>query len=156
MSSAIVFSVTDATRQQLWIDSTQQALIGRGLRNGSARRAVVELLGHQNCCLTAIEIYDHLRASGRPVGIASVYRILELLTSERFVSRIDVGAGVSRYEPVWARGDHHHHLVCDRCGKVEPFDDRRLELALNRVEANSGYTVAGHEVVLHGACASCS
>ena len=137
-----------------WVDATHVALLGKGLRRGGARRAVIELLAAQNCCLTAQEIFDLLRTSGRRVGIASVYRILELLTSEGFVQRIDLGAGVSRYEPVWPEG-HHHHLVCDSCGKVEAFEDGGLERALNRVEASSGYEVAAHEVVLHGACGDC-
>lgn len=143
-----------AKAESEWVDATYAALLGKGLRRGSARRAVIEVLAAQNCCLTAQEIFDLLRASGRRVGIASVYRILELLTSEGFVQRIDLGAGVSRYEPVWPEG-HHHHLVCDSCGKVEAFEDGDLELALNRVEASSGYEVAAHEVVLHGACGDC-
>jgi Fur family ferric uptake transcriptional regulator len=134
-----------------WRDATVEALHRKGLRNGGARRAVIDLLAEQNCCLTAQEIFDSLRGSDRRVGIASVYRILELLTSEGFAQRIDLG---SRYEPVWPDG-HHHHLICDSCGKVEAFEDSALERALTRVEANSGYAVAGHDVVLHGACGDC-
>ena len=107
-----------------WADETVQRLLAKGLRNGGARRAVIELLAGQNCCLTAQEIFDELRASGRRVGIASVYRILELLTAEGMVQRIDLGSGTARYEPVWPDG-HHHHLVCDSCGKVEAFETRR-------------------------------
>jgi len=137
-----------------WADETVERLLAKGLRNGGARRAVIELLAGQNCCLTAQEIFDELRASGRRVGIASVYRILELLTAEGVVQRIDLGSGTARYEPVWPDG-HHHHLVCDSCGKVEAFEDPALENALTRVEKRSGYAVAGHDVVLHGACADC-
>ena len=137
-----------------WADETVERLLAKGLRNGGARRAVIELLAGQNCCLTAQQIFDELRASGRRVGIASVYRILELLTAEGVVQRIDLGSGTARYEPVWPDG-HHHHLVCDSCGKVEAFEDPALESALTRVEKRSGYAVAGHDVVLHGACGDC-
>ena len=54
-----------------------------------------------------------------------------------------------------ARGDHHHHLVCGDCGKVEPFEDPRLERAIEAVEERSGYSVVGHEVLLRGSCADC-
>jgi Fur family ferric uptake transcriptional regulator len=141
--------------QQAWADETSAALLAKGLRNGGARRAVIELLAEQNCCLTAQEIFDRLRASGRRIGIASVYRILDLLTSEGAVHRIELGSGTSRYEPAWPGGDHHHHLVCDRCGKVEAFEDPSLERALSRVEQESGYTVGGHDVVVHGSCGDC-
>src|SRR5581483_11955080 len=94
-----------------WADATLNALLAKGLRRGGARRAIVELLGEQHCCLTAQEIQDKLRASDRKVGIASVYRILDLLTSEGFVQKIDLGSGIYRYEPIQPHGDHHHHLV---------------------------------------------
>jgi len=138
-----------------WAEATLEALHRKGLRNGGARRAVIDLLAEQNCCLTAQEIFDRLRASGRRVGIASVYRVLELLTSEGLLHRIDLGSGISRFEPVHTGGGHHHHLVCDSCGKVEAFEDPGLETAIHRVEASSGYAVAGHDVVLHGACGDC-
>ena len=138
-----------------WSDATLATLHRKGLRNGGARRAVIELLGEQDCCLTAQEIFDRLRASGRRVGIASVYRVLDLLTSEGLLQRIDLGSGISRYEPARSGGHHHHHLVCDSCGKVEAFEDHALETAIHRLEKASGYEVAGHDVVLHGACGDC-
>jgi Fur family ferric uptake transcriptional regulator len=143
------------TENQAWAERTLDSLLAKGLRHGGARRLVVECLAEQECCLTAQEIFDRLRGSGRRVGIASVYRVLELLTSEGFVQRIELGSGLSRYEPVRA-GGHHHHLVCDSCGKVEAFEDRALERALHRVEGRSGYAVAGHDVLLRGACVDCS
>ncbi len=138
-----------------WVETTLAELQAKGLRQGGARRAIVELLGEQDCCLTALEIQDTLRTSDRKVGIASVYRILDLLVSEGLVQKIDIGAGISRYEPIRSDGEHHHHLVCDSCGKVEPFEDTKLEQALNRVEQTSGYDVSLHDVVLHGSCGNC-
>jgi Fur family ferric uptake transcriptional regulator len=139
-----------------WTEQTLQALEASGHRRGGARRAVVELLGRQECCLTAQEIFDALRAEGRQVGIASVYRVLDLLSARGLVQRIDVGAGIARYEPLLASGEHHHHLVCEGCGKVEAFADEGLEAALHLVEGRTGYTVAGHDVVLRGACRDCA
>jgi Fur family ferric uptake transcriptional regulator len=139
-----------------WSQRTLEALRGGGYRNGLARRAVVELLGRQDCCLTAQEIFDELRAEGRRVGIASIYRVLDLLTDKGLLQRVDLGAGTARYEPVHSSGEHHHHLVCDDCGKVEAFADDELERALRKVESRTGYSVAGHDVVLRGACRTCS
>jgi len=138
-----------------WAETTVRALLQKGLRNGGARRAVIDLLAAQDCCLGAQQIFDLLRASGRKVGIASVYRVLELLTTEGFVQRVELGSGVARYEPVRSSGDHHHHLVCDSCGKVEAFEDPALEQAIHRLEQDSGYSVAAHDVVLRGSCGEC-
>ena len=139
-----------------WTQRTLDALHGGGYRNGLARRAVVELLGRQDCCLTAQEIFDELRGEGRQVGIASIYRVLDLLTEKGLLQRVDLGAGIARYEPIHSSGDHHHHLVCGDCGRVEAFSDDELERALRKIESRTGYSVAGHDVVQRGACRDCS
>jgi Fur family ferric uptake transcriptional regulator len=139
-----------------WTTYALDTLGGAGYRRGGARRAVVELLGRQNCCMSAQEIHDRLRRARRPVGIASVYRALETLAELRLVKRIDAGDGVARFEPARPDGDHHHHLVCRDCGKVEAFSDDRLERAIDKIAGGLGYAVDEHEVVLTGACADCA
>jgi len=142
-------------RMSAWSEQTLAALAEGGLRSGGARRAVIELLGRQECCLSAQEIFDALRAEGRKVGIASVYRVLDLLTERGLVQRIDFGSGTAHYEPRQGDG-HHHHFVCEDCGKVEAFADPGLERALRRVEGANRNAVVGHEIVLRGACNDCS
>jgi Fur family transcriptional regulator, ferric uptake regulator len=139
-----------------WTTEALESLADAGYRRGGARAAVVELLGRQSCCLSAQEIFDRLRKARRSVGIASVYRALDVLTELRLVKRVETGDGIARYEPATADGDHHHHLVCRDCGKVEAFSDLRLERAIDRVAGGLGYSVDEHEVVLVGACADCS
>jgi Fur family ferric uptake transcriptional regulator len=137
---------------------TEQALDGlrhAGLRKGGARAAVVEHLGKQSCCLSAQEIFDGIRADGGSAGIASVYRVVDQLADLRLVQRVDIGDGIARYQPAYTGGDHHHHLVCDACGRVEAFSDPALERALARVADSRGYHMRVHEVVVHGACTSC-
>jgi Fur family ferric uptake transcriptional regulator len=138
-----------------WTRHTLRTLADAGYRKGGARNAVVELLAVQDCALTAQEIDDKLRAGGRAVGRASVYRILELLTELKLVQRIDVGQGIARYERHQPDGDHHHHLVCDSCGTIEPFEDPSLEQAIEQVSRRLSFAVDEHDVVLHGACSDC-
>jgi Fur family transcriptional regulator, ferric uptake regulator len=138
-----------------WTEAALARLRESSGRSGSARRVVVELLGRQGCCLSAQEIHERLRTAGPRVGIASVYRALEGLDGLGLVQKVDLGDGVSRFEPTHAGGDHHHHLVCDDCGKVEPFEDSTLEAAIERVADGRGYAVAAHDVVLRGACEDC-
>ena len=141
--------------ERKWSEGALLRLRESSGRSGSARRAVVELLGDQGCCLSAQEIHERLRASGPRVGIASVYRALEGLDGLGLVQRVDLGDGVSRFEPATFGGDHHHHLVCDDCGRVEPFEDSTLEAAIDRVADGHGYAVAAHDVVLRGTCVDC-
>jgi Fur family ferric uptake transcriptional regulator len=130
-------------------------LADAGYRKGGARSAVVELLGRQSCALTARDIDDQLHAGGNTVGRASVYRTLETLTDLKLVMRLDLGHGQAHYEPSLPSGEHHHHLVCDACGKVEPFADPGLEEALEDAARRLDYRMQAHEVVLHGRCDDC-
>jgi Fur family transcriptional regulator, ferric uptake regulator len=139
----------------LWTEDALLRLRESSGRSGSARRAVVELLALQGCCLSAQEIHERMRGGGARVGIASVYRALEGLDGLGLVQRVDLGDGIARFEPAFPGGDHHHHLVCDDCGKVEPFEDPTLEAAIERVADGRGYAVAAHDVVLRGACEDC-
>jgi Fur family ferric uptake transcriptional regulator len=138
-----------------WTEHTLGVLREAGFRSGGARTAVVELLGRQRCCATAQEIHDGTRRAGRPVGIASVYRVLDVLSDLGLVQRVDVGGQVTRYEPSLPGGDHHHHVVCDDCGKVEAWKDDGLERAVNRVARRVDYRIAAHDVVLRGLCVDC-
>lgn len=140
---------------QPWLEHTLAELKRAGHKTGGARTAVVSLLAGQQCCLSAQEIFDALRSEGRRVGIASVYRVLDVLSGLQLVQRIDVGDGVARYEPAHPDGEHHHHLVCDDCGRVVAFEDERLEQALEGLSKRLGHEVAAHDVVLRGECADC-
>jgi Fur family ferric uptake transcriptional regulator len=138
-----------------WTDRALDGLRTAGLRRGGARRAVVEYLAGQDCCRSAQEIHDGIHARGGATGVASVYRALETLVELRLVQRVDVGDGIARFEPTHADAHHHHHLVCDSCGRVEPFTDEPLEDALERAAGRLGYGLEQHDVVLRGACADC-
>ena len=139
-----------------WSARALVALQDAGLRRGGARRAVVEFLERQDCCLSALEIHDGIVSAGGTVGVASVYRTLDTLTDLRLVQRVDVGDGVARFEPFGGDEEHHHHLVCDDCGRVEPFTDAPLEQALVRAAGRLGYAMEQHEVVLRGTCHECA
>jgi Fur family ferric uptake transcriptional regulator len=132
-----------------------EALHEAGFREGGARRAVVELLGEQDCALSALEIEERLQARDHAVGRASVYRALEQLEGLHLVQRLEMGTGTASYERSSPTGEHHHHLVCERCGAVVPFEDARLERAIAQVSRNASFDVSDHDVTLHGRCQRC-
>lgn len=139
-----------------WVEHALEALQDAGYRQGGARRAVVELLGEQDCALSALEIEGQLHARDHTVGRASIYRALEQLEGLRLVQRLEMGTGKASYERVRPSGEHHHHLVCDRCGAVVPFEDPQLERAIARVSSNASFAVSDHDVTLHGLCRGCA
>ncbi len=127
-----------------------------GRRSGGARTAIVDELAALGCCASPQELHDRLRAEGRSVGIASVYRVLDELSGLGLVQRVDLGDGVARFEPIELTGEHHHHLVCVGCGAIEPFDDPELERAIDRAAGRTAFAVDGHDVVLRGHCSDCA
>jgi Fur family ferric uptake transcriptional regulator len=137
-----------------WVEEAQEGLRRAGYRPGAAGKAVLDYLAAQDCCRGAQEIHEALTARGDRIGLASVYRMVDRLAEQGLLQRIDIGDGIVRYEPA-GRADHHHHLVCGDCGKVEPFEDDRLERELTRVASRLGYAMDAHDVVLRGACDDC-
>ncbi len=141
---------------QRWTDTALERLADAGYRRGGARREVLLLLGEQRCALSAVEIEQAIAQGNRRVSRASVYRILEELEELQIVQRVDIGRGLTRYEPIRRGRGHHHHLVCDQCGRLEPFTDDGIERAIKRASERVPLSVSEHEVMLHGACEACS
>jgi Fur family ferric uptake transcriptional regulator len=141
-------------QRKAWAEHAREELRSAGHRSGGARAAVLDLIAQQECCLTAQEIFDRLRDERRDVGIASVYRALELLARMGLLRRVEL-ADAAGYEPALPGGEHHHHVVCERCGRVAAFEDEQLEKAIDRLAGRLKYEVGGHDVVLRGACPDC-
>jgi len=139
-----------------WVERAEAALAAAGRKQGTARRAILELLDGERCALTAVEIERALQGEERRgVSRASVYRILDELERLHLVQRVEIGQAMVRYERVCDSEDHHHHLVCDRCGLVMPFTDPGLEHAISSLSKRVPLAVSEHEIVLRGACQEC-
>ena len=136
-----------------WTDRVHAELYRAGLKRGGARERVIDLLAGQACALSAVEIEGALKAGGRPTGRASIYRTLEVLAEHGLLERVEVGDGQARFER--AGEHHHHHLVCERCGRLVAFDDPGLERAIAGLSDRLGVRVSSHDVLLHGACGRC-
>lgn len=133
-----------------WAERASIRLNEAGFRSGAARRQVIELLEGEHCAVTALEIDQRLPSVGR----ASVYRTLEHLEQLDLVHRVDVGGEGAAYE----RNDpaeHHHHIVCVRCGRLLPFEDSRLERAIHAVAEEAAFEIVSHDILLRGVCPDC-
>ena len=148
-------ATNDHQSRSTWAEHARRELRRSGHRAGGAREEVLDLLASQDCCLSAQDIHDRLRSGDRGVALASVYRALDVLTQLRLVHRVDVG-GTACFEPADPSGEHHHHAICERCGKMDAFEDPALERLLDQVGARLGYDVAAHDLVLRGSCPECA
>jgi Fur family ferric uptake transcriptional regulator len=81
--------------------------------------------------------------------------VLDLLVEHDLVERVAVGQGQARFETVDPSGAHHHHLVCQQCGRLVAFDDPGLERAIDLLSERLGVRIEHHDVLLRGACERC-
>lgn len=139
-----------------WAEHALAMLDEAGYRRGGARTAVVEALARHDCAVSALALEEELRRRKVHVGRASIYRALEVLEDLGLVQRFEVERGIASYERVNVNGHHHHHAICRRCGRMEPFEDRGLERAIAQVSDLVPFEIAEHDVVLRGLCERCA
>ena len=139
-----------------WAEAALAELARKGYRAGMARTAVIEALAAEGGCVDAEHLGAALRDSDRPVGTASVYRALGLLTELGLLRKVAVAGAPVRFELVHADGHHHHHIVCDSCGRTVAFTDETIERAIIEVSRKASFDISDHEITLHGTCEGCS
>ena len=101
---------------------------------------------------SAQELHQHLRAAGRAVGLATVYRVLADLERDGGVET-STRQGETLY--CACRTGHHHHLVCVMCGTSRYLEVDEIERWVAAVAAESGFRAVSHTIEVRGVCASC-
>jgi len=144
-----------ASGRRDWAEHARSTLAERGYRTGGARTAVIDLLAEEGGCIEAEQVDGRLRELGRKVGTASVYRALALLTELGLLHKVALPDAPVRFELVLAGGEHHHHIVCEQCGRTVAFTDQALEEAVHSISDRTSFRVAAHDVTLHGTCDAC-
>jgi Fur family ferric uptake transcriptional regulator len=142
-------------------DSFKELLRQKGLKVTSQRVRVLEVLSNSpDKHLTAEEIYEVIKVDYPEMGLATVYRTIQLLLELNLIDRINLDDGYVRYEignmdenPM---KHHHHHLICVKCQKVFSFEDDLLDELEKRIMDHVSFQVLDHEVKLYGYCKDCS
>jgi len=124
-------------------------------RGGRQRAAVSEFLADQDRFVSAQEVYAHLRERGNAIGLATVYRALQTMIDDGELDVLHGDDGESTYRRCGS-DQHHHHLVCRRCGRTVEVADRAVERWADRVAERHGFTEVEHRVEVFGVCAACA
>lgn len=145
---------------QLSREDFESLLRGKGLKVTAQRIAVLSVLSEEpDSHLTAEEIYDLVRVSSPDIGLATVYRTIQILLELKIIDRIYLDDGYVRYElgHVYESEDshHHHHLICVKCGRVMSFQGDLLETFEVKIEEKTGFRIQDHDVKLYGLCKDC-
>jgi Fur family ferric uptake transcriptional regulator len=134
----------------------EQRLADAEYRLTPQRALILRLLfAHQGEHLSAEELHALVGQTNPEVGLATVYRTLELLTGLRVIKGVDLGDGRARYELLGEARHSHHHLLCLSCGRVEEVGEDLLERLEQAVEAEHGFAILDHQVKFTGLCRAC-
>lgn len=133
---------------------TLKLLSEKGYKLTRPRLAVIEVLEGDIRPLSIGEI--HRRMADRGVNLVSVYRTVNLLLKLDVVRRLEFGEGFRRYELAEGYRGHHHHLVCNKCGRIEDFHGCPLKTVEETLRDSTGFETQYHRLEFYGTCQGCS
>lgn len=140
-------------------DLFKKMLKEKGLKLTGQRLLVLETMAeHPGEHLTAEEIFDLARRNYPEIGLATIYRTLQVLVELNVVDKISFDDGFARYELIEeldSEKHHHHHAICIECKTVISLEEDLLEALEQELMENLGFVVTDHEVKLYGYCKEC-
>lgn len=135
----------------------KEALKDKGYKLTPQRRAILNgILKSEGSHLTAEEIYELVKGECPEIGLATVYRTVQLLEDMGLICKLDFDDGCSRYELVNEDEEHqHHHLICNRCGSVMEVEGDLLGDLEKSIERKYNFAIEDHSVKFYGTCEKC-
>ena len=131
----------------------------KGLKVTSQRLMVLNILSaHGDEHLTVEEIYDLAKEESPEIGLATIYRTVQVLLELHVIEKVTFDDGFARYElngEETGSGHRHHHAICTQCGKVYSLETDLLDTLEKQVFESLGFEVTDHEVKLYGLCSAC-
>jgi Fur family ferric uptake transcriptional regulator len=125
-----------------------------GLKATLPRIRILEILersGQRH--MSAEDVYRALLEAGEDIGLATVYRVLTQFESARIVLRHHFEGAHSVFE--LNKGNHHDHILCVKCGRIEEFFDPTIEKRQREIANEAGFTITDHSLYLYGICSVC-
>jgi len=125
-----------------------------GLKATLPRLKILEILEHNaHRHMRAEDVYKSLLESGDDVGLATVYRVLTQFEAAGLVTRHHFEGGHAVFE--LNQGEHHDHILCVSCGRVDEFMDEMIEERQRAIAKKHGYSITDHSLYIYGKCAAC-
>ena len=140
-------------------EKVKDLLREKGLKVTSQRLMVLNILSaHGDEHLTVEEIYDLAIEESPEIGLATIYRTVQVLLELHVIEKVTFDDGFARYElngEETGSGHRHHHAICTQCGKVYSLETDLLDTLEKQVFESLGFEVTDHEVKLYGLCSAC-
>ena len=134
--------------------SEEQGLKDAGLKITAPRLKILQLLESTSVRhVSAEDVYKLLLENGEEIGLATVYRVLTQFEDAGLVARHHFEGGHSVFE--LSPDQHHDHIVCVKCGKVEEFNDVEIERRQKMIAESLGFELTDHDLKMYGLCPVC-
>jgi Fur family ferric uptake transcriptional regulator len=124
-----------------------------GLKSTSQRDDIAHVFFTSNRHISVEELYAEVKKVNPRIGYATVYRTMKLMTECGLALERHFRDGEARYES--SEGQHHDHLICERCGRIVEFEEDRIEELQGAVAKRLGFRFTGHKMELYGVCPDC-
>lgn len=140
------------------LDYYKDSLRNEGYKLTYQRETIlITILKNREEHLSCDEIYNIVSKDNPEIGIATVYRTLQLFEKLDIVYKLNFDDGFSRYELNQGTGDHHHHhLICLKCGKVMEVKLDLLDSLEKKIEEEENFAIVDHNVQFYGYCSNCN
>ena len=135
-------------------DSLNAYLSRQQLKQTRQRRIVVSHFLKMSKHVDAEDLYRKVRSEGHKIGLATIYRTLNLLKDTGLVDQHSFSDGRAVFE-ISRPGTHHDHLVCIGCGRIDEFENLEIEELQNKIAIERGYSLSSHRLELYGKCGVC-
>lgn len=122
------------------------------LKVTNARKVALHYFEKTQRPIDADEILAHLREHDLETDRATVYRIIDIFFKKGIINRFEFQEGKFRYE---LKGDDHHHLICEKCGKIEDISDCNISSLEKEIQLKKGFKVSCHSLEFYGVCTIC-
>lgn len=141
------------------MENLKAKLKDSGLKITPQRRAIINiLLNNKNTHLSSEEIYDLVRVNCPEIGLATVYRTMQLLDEIGVISKLNLDDGCIRYEIDLNKSEshNHHHLICKKCGAIIEVENDLMEDVENKIQNAYNFKILDHDIKFYGICKKCN
>jgi Fur family ferric uptake transcriptional regulator len=126
----------------------------KGIKVTAHKLAVLEtLINHRH--IDANNIFETLRNQHSEISLATIYRILAIFESEGIVDKLNFSNGQAVYELSYPESEHHDHLICIECGKIQEFHNQAIEELQLKIAKEKNFKVTTHSLNIYGVCSCC-
>ena len=135
----------------------KERLKKKGYKLTPQRRATINvIIDNQGKHLNTEEIYNLVKKRCPEIGLATVYRTLQILDKLNYLNKLNLDDGSLRYQINLDISSHnHHHLVCNKCGKIIEVEEDMLDSIEDSLQEKYKFKITNHDLKFHGVCENC-